>query len=178
MRVRCSVCRSSFPAERTTARYCSSACSQKAYRRRKSVSVSVRLKPHFTAKKANWETPQALFDELDVEFGFQFDLAADETNAKCDRFYTIEDDALNQPWEGVCWLNPPFGRGIELWLSRAVEAAQAGATVVVLVPARTDTIWWHDLVIPHAEIRFLRGRLQFEGAATSAPFPSAILVYR
>ena len=99
------------------------ACSQKAYRRRKSVSLSVRLKPHFTAKKATWETPQSLFDELDVEFGFQFDLAVDETNAKCDRFYTLEDDALKQPWEGVCWLNPPFGRGIELWLSRAVDAA-------------------------------------------------------
>ena len=77
------------------------ACSQKPYRRRKSVSLSVRLKPHFTAKKATWKTPQSLFDELDVEFGFQFDLAADETNAKCDRFYTLEDDALKQPCKQV-----------------------------------------------------------------------------
>ena len=177
IRAKCVVCRQGFAAERSSARYCSPACSQKAYRRRKSVSLSVRIKPHFSAKSASWETPQSLFDELNAEFGFEWDLAASAENAKCERFYTIDDDALSQPWKGVCWLNPPFGRGIELWLEKAVASAKEGATVVVLLPARTDTSWWHRFVMPNAEIRFLPGRLRFKGATSVAPFPSAILVF-
>ncbi len=132
----------------------------------------------FASKRTDWETPQELFDGLNAEFRFDLDVCASAENAKCRRFFTVEDDGLTQPWDSVCWLNPPYGRGMERWLRKAFHAAQNGALVVCLVPARTDTRWWHLYVVRSSEIRFLRGRLRFQGAANSAPFPSAVIVFR
>lgn len=125
-----------------------------------------------------WATPQDFFDGLDSEFGFTLDVCAADWNAKCDRYFTIEDDGLSQEWDGVVWMNPPYGREIGMWMAKAVESWRGGATVVCLVPARTDTAWWHDYAM-QGDIRFLRGRLKFigpEGVKSSAPFPSAVIV--
>jgi phage N-6-adenine-methyltransferase len=131
----------------------------------------------FSSQTDMWETPQDLFDELDREFGFTLDVCAVKSNAKCPRFFSPLEDGLAQTWEGVCWCNPPYGRKIGKWVQKAFESARRGATVVMLVPARTDTAWWHDYIQGYAEIRFLRGRLKFGGGANSAPFPSAIAVF-
>ena len=84
-------------------------------------------------------------------------------------------DGLKQEWVGVCWCNPPYGRGIGKWMKKAAEAS---AIVVCLVPARTDTKWFHEWVLNRAEIRFIRGRLHFNGSKNSAPFPSMLVIYR
>lgn len=86
-----------------------------------------------------------------------------------------EQNGLKQIWTGVCWCNPPYGRGIEKWMKKAYES---NATVVCLVPARTDTKWFHDFVLGKAEIRFIRGRLKFGNSKNSAPFPSMLVIYR
>ncbi len=140
----------------------------------------------FSSKAADWETPQELFDKLDAEFHFSLDVCATDENRKCEQFLTIEDDALKQAWMGVCWMNPPYGRKIGKWVQRARDAASVGsATVVCLLPARTDTAWWHDCIWDErldrpregVEVRLLRGRLKFSGHKCSAPFPSAIVVF-
>lgn len=123
-----------------------------------------------------WATPQAFFDVMNREFGFTLDVCATAENAKCSRYYTTSDDGLSQPWTGVCWMNPPYGREIGRWMKKAYEASRHGATVVCLVPARTDTAWWHDYAVK-GETRFLKGRLRFGEAKNSAPFPSAIIVF-
>jgi phage N-6-adenine-methyltransferase len=135
------------------------------------------LKVHFSSQTVEWATPQALFDDLDAEFGFETDVCATADNAKCPAFYTTEDDGLRQKWTGVCWMNPPYGRQIGDWVRKAYESAQAGAIVVSLVPARTDTKWWNQYCV-HGEIRFLEGRLKFGDGKQSAPFPSAIIIFR
>lgn len=125
-----------------------------------------------------WATPQATFDALHAEFGFNLDVCATPENTKCVRFFTKETDGLAQDWSGsVCWMNPPYGRGIAAWMEKAVQAWKNGATVVCLVPARTDTRWWHDYAM-QGEIRFIRGRLKFGSATENAPFPSAVVVFR
>ena len=131
-----------------------------------------------SSDRGDWETPQDFFDALDAEFGFTLDAAASPLNAKCARYWTEEDDALIQRWEGVVWCNPPYGRVVGDFVKKGFEEAQKGATVVMLLPARTDTRWWHDWVMRAAEIRLVRGRLRFVGAKSSAPFPSAVAVFR
>jgi phage N-6-adenine-methyltransferase len=133
---------------------------------------------HFSSKTETWETPQDFFDALDREFGFETDVCALPENAKCRRYFTPDVDGLKQTWRGVCWMNPPYGRVIAAWMKKAFESAQEGATVVALVPARTDTRWWHDYAKRSSEIRFVKGRLRFGDAAASAPFPSALVVFR
>ena len=130
-----------------------------------------------TGYRYDWETPPDLFACLDSEFGFDLDVCASSENSKCSRYLTIEDDALAHQWSGTCWMNPPFGRDIGRWVRKAYEEAQAGATVVCLLPCRTCTGWWHDYVMK-GEVRFLRGRLKFVGAPYNAPFPCAIVVFR
>ena len=129
----------------------------------------------------DWWTPQWVFDMLDQEFGFEIDVCASAENAKCERFFSREDNALDQEWAGVCWMNPPYGRsgdqGIYQWMQKARQSAQAGATVVCFVPARTDTLWWWDHAL-EGEIRFIKGRLKFSNAANSAPFPQAAVIFR
>jgi phage N-6-adenine-methyltransferase len=140
--------------------------------------VSDRLQSvHFLSRTDDWATPQATFDALDAEFGFTTDVCASPENAKCRHYYDRSQDGLKQDWAGVCWCNPPYGREIGRWLRRAYEASRAGATVVCLVPARTDTGWWHEYAM-RGEVRFLRGRLTFGGARNTAPFPSAVVVFR
>lgn len=130
---------------------------------------------HFSHNTDLWATPQDFFDDLNQEFHFETDVCALPDNAKCEKFYTPEQDGLKQEWTGVCWCNPPYGRQIAKWVEKA---AKSGATVVMLVPARTDTAWFHDWILPFAEVRFVRGRLKFGGAENSAPFPSMIVVFR
>ena len=131
----------------------------------------------FSSKTDMWETPQAFFDKLNERFNFELDVCASNDNAKCERFFTPEDDGLKQEWSGVCWMNPPYGRQIGHWMKKALESSKAGATVVCLVPARTCTTWWHDYA-EQGEYFFVRGRLRFGGAAHDAPFPSAVVVFR
>lgn len=119
-----------------------------------------------------------LFKILDDEFHFTLDACCSTKNAKCQRFFTKEDDGLRQDWEGIVWMNPPYGRMIGKWLEKAHNEAQKGCTVVALVPSRTDTDWWHRIAMKH-EVRFLKGRLYFRdqtGKSGRAPFPSAIVV--
>lgn len=124
-----------------------------------------------------WSTPQDFFDNLDAEFHFTCDVCALPENAKCARYYTPTDDGLTQRWSGVCWMNPPYGKVIGKWMQKAYESSiTGGATVVCLVPARTDTAWWHDYAM-RGEIRFIRGRLKFGSSKNSAPFPSAIVIF-
>ena len=132
---------------------------------------------HFSSATDLWATPQDLFDRLHARYGFETDVCATPENAKCPKFFTKADDGLAQQWSGVCWMNPPYGRQIGAWMAKAYRASQAGATVVCLVPARTDTAWWHDYAAKGA-VEFLRGRLKFGGHKNSAPFPSSIVVFR
>jgi len=128
----------------------------------------------------DWGTPQEFFDKLNEEFGFTLDVCARDWNNKCDNYFTKEDDALTQVWSGVCWMNPPYGRVLGKWMAKAAESWRSGATVVCLLPARTDTAWWHDFVM-QGDIRFIRGRLKFvsrDGAGQYAPFPSAVVVFK
>lgn len=124
-----------------------------------------------------WETPQDLFDKLNEEFRFEIDVCALPENAKCEKYFTPEQDGLAQEWDGVCWMNPPYGREIHKWIIKASMSARHGATVVCLVPARTDTKWWHEYVMNSAEIRLIKGRLKFGGSKQGAPFPSAIVIF-
>lgn len=132
---------------------------------------------HFKSDVHTWETPIELFRRLDAEFRFDLDVCALPATAKCDRYFTPTDNGLAQRWEGVCWMNPPYGRQIGHWMRKAFEESERGCTVVCLVPARTDTEWWHEYAL-RGEIRFLRGRLRFGEATSSAPFPSAIIIFR
>ena len=130
----------------------------------------------FTSNTDLWETPQYVFDTLDREFNFDIDVCAIKTNRKCDKYYTPAADGLSQEWKGVCWMNPPYGREIGKWIKKAYESSERGATVVCLLPARTDTKWWHDYCM-QGEIRLFKGRLKFGGSKNSAPFPSAIVIF-
>ena len=132
----------------------------------------------YSSQTDMWETPQDLFDDLDREFHFDFDVCAIPENAKCKKFYTPEQDGLRQPLDGTCWCNPPYGRDIGQWVMRALFASFGGATVVMLLPARTDTKWFHDYIYKRSEIRFVKGRLKFGNSKNSAPFPSMIVVFR
>lgn len=133
----------------------------------------------FTSARGDWATPQSFFDLVNAEFGFTLDSAASPMNAKTPTYYTEDDDGLAQPWPGVVWCNPPYGRGIDAWVRKGFEEAQNGSTVVMLIPARTDTGYWHDYVMRAAEVRLLRGRLVFGNgeARANAPFPSALVVF-
>jgi len=134
----------------------------------------------FSSATDLWETPQEFFDELDKEFHFTVDVCATPENAKCARYFTPEQDGLRQKWGGTVWCNPPYGRTVGQWVRKASQEAQEGATVVMLLHARTDTRWFHDYIYqqPNVEIRFVRGRLKFEGSRNNAPFPSMVVVFR
>lgn len=132
---------------------------------------------HFSSKSNEWATPQWLFDSLNREFHFTLDPCSTDENAKCSRHYTLAEDGLSQDWsEDVVFMNPPYGREIALWMEKAFLSGKQGATVVCLVPARTDTVWWHSFAI-RGEIRFLKGRLKFGDATSSAPFRSAVIIF-
>jgi phage N-6-adenine-methyltransferase len=134
---------------------------------------------HASSRTDQWATPQEFFDQLDEEFGFTLDACASVDNAKCDKFFTSDDDGLARDWgHGTVWVNPPYGRGVTgRWVEKAYRSSQDGATVVMLLPARTDTRWWHDWALK-GEVRFVRGRLRFGDGRAPAPFPSAVVVFR
>jgi site-specific DNA-methyltransferase (adenine-specific) len=132
---------------------------------------------HFSSKTDLWATPQDFFDRYNSIYNFTTDVCATAENAKCANYYTIATDGLNQTWAGTCWMNPPYGRTIKQWMRKAYESSLQGATVVCLVPARTDTAWWHDYAM-RGDIEFIRGRLKFGGHNNSAPFPSAVVVFK
>lgn len=134
-------------------------------------------KAMFSSATVEWPTPRDFFDKCAAEFGpFDLDPCATAENAKAARYYTKHDDGLAQSWTGRVWMNPPYGRTISAWMRKAYEESLKGAVVVCLVPARTDTAWWHDYAAK-GKVRFLRGRLKFEGAKANAPFPSALVVF-
>lgn len=134
----------------------------------------------FSSKSDNWETPQWFFDELNSEFNFTLDPCADEFNHKCDKWFSKQDDGLEQSWKSeTVFCNPPYGRDIKKWIKKASEEAQDNTTtVVLLIPARTDTTYFHDYIYGKAEIRFIRGRLKFGNNKNSAPFPSMVVIFR
>lgn len=138
-------------------------------------------KSMFTSNTAEWATPQAFFDKLNEEFHFTLDPCATSENAKCVRYFTKEQDGLAQSWQGECvFCNPPYGREIGKWVAKAFAETAIGVntTVVMLIPARTDTAYFHDFIYGNAEIRFIRGRLHFNESKSAAPFPSMIVVMR
>lgn len=131
----------------------------------------------FSSKNVVWETPRALFNRLDAVFRFTLDVCATPDNAKCRQFFSETDDGLAQEWTGTCWMNPPYGRTIGQWVKKALDSSiRGGATVVCLLPARTDTAWWHDYCMA-GTIAFIRGRLKFGGSKNSTPFPSAVVAF-
>jgi len=133
---------------------------------------------HYSSKTIEWETPQWLFDELNAEFNFVLDVCATLDNTKCKYYYTKENNGLEGIWGGTCWMNPPYGREIGKWVKKAYEESKKGCCkVVCLLPARTDTRWFHDYIYNKAEIRFIKGRLKFGGSKNSAPFPSMLVIF-
>ncbi len=131
----------------------------------------------FSSARLNWATPLAFYQNLDREFNFQVDVCASAENTKCSMYYK-DAEGLTRAWASPAFMNPPYGREISKWVKKAYEESLQGVTVVCLVPSRTDTAWWHDYIMRASEIRFIRGRLHFDGYTTGAPFPSAIIVFR
>jgi phage N-6-adenine-methyltransferase len=141
-----------------------------------------------------WATPTAYFQSLTGEFPFTLDVCALASSAKAPLWYgpdhtdATKQDGLVQDWAGDAgtgpvWMNPPYGRGIGVWMEKAVAESDKGATVVCLVPARTDTAWFQDTALARqamgrAEIRFIRGRLKFGTAKDPAPFPNCLVIFR
>ena len=152
--------------------FCSDACRQRAHVRRHAKRRPV----YFSRESDEWSTPRDRWDEWNAEFGFTLDAAATAGNALCADFYTMEDDGLSQEWTGNVWCNPPYS-AVGKWMEKAYDTSLTGATCVLLVPARTDTRWWHQWAV-RGEIRFIKGRLKFGSATTSAPFPSALIIFR
>lgn len=122
----------------------------------------------FSSLRLDWQTPKEVYEELDREFGFDFDPCPHKSCF----------DGLSLEWGQSNFVNPPYGREIGKWLKKGFAEWEKGKTVVFLIPSRTDTIWWHDYVMKATEIRFIKGRLKFDGQKNSAPFPSAIIVFQ
>ena len=143
----------------------------------------------FSSASAEWETPDDVFKPLNEEFGFTLDPCCTRENHKCPKFYTKDEDGLKHSWGSeIVFVNPPYGHEIEKWIRKSFHESRRGALVVMLIPARTDTRWWHDYCMK-GEVRFIKGRIHFinrtlpsyNGVHTKtspAPFPSAIVVFR
>ena len=129
-----------------------------------------------TSNTAEWGTPQWLFDQLNAEFHFDLDPCCTHENAKCEKHFTKSENGLEQEWSGfTVYCNPPYGREIGKWVKKAHDSR---CLTVMLLPARTDTSWFHDYIYGTAEIRFLRGRLYFNDGNGRAPFPNMIVIFR
>lgn len=133
----------------------------------------------FSSKTDQWATPQWFYDELNKEFNFNLDPCADETNYKCEKYFNKEQNGLRQDWGGQrVFCNPPYGREIGKWVQKAHDESKKPETLVVmLIPARTDTKWFHEYIYQKAAIRFLMGRLKFGDSKNSAPFPSMVVIF-
>lgn len=134
----------------------------------------------YSSKTDKWATPQTFFDELNREFDFNLDPCADATNHKCEKYFTEEENGLLQDWGGCrVFCNPPYGSSIKDWVAKCYHEGHKEETLVVLlIPARTDTTYFHDYIEHRAEIRFVRGRLKFGDSKTGAPFPSMVVIFR
>lgn len=134
----------------------------------------------FSSKTDEWATPQDFFDKLNTEFNFTLDPCADDNNHKCKKYFTKKEDGLLQDWGGeTVFCNPPYGREIYKWVEKCYNEGRKESTVVVLlIPARTDTKYFHDFIIHRTEIRFVKSRLKFGSGKNSAPFPSMVVVFR
>ncbi len=128
---------------------------------------------HFSSQRLDWQTPRAVYEALDAEFGFN-----DDPCPVVDPEFCLRQDGLCRDWGTVTFCNPPYGTEIGKWVSKAYQQWRQGKTVVLLIPSRTDTRWWHGYVMKATEIRFIEGRLKFGDATTSAPFPSCIVVFQ
>lgn len=134
----------------------------------------------FSSDKMDWGTPRDLYESLDKEFNFSYDLCALPYNTKCTFYFSPDQDSMKQDWhkiDGYCWLNPPYGRDIIKWIKKAYEESLIGAKIVILIPSRTDTKYWHKYCMKSSHIRFIEGRVKFEGAKDVAPFPSALIIF-
>ncbi len=136
-----------------------------------------------SSKDMDWETPQDFFDKLNEEFHFTLDPCATSKTAKCNKYYTKENNGLIQDWgDNIVFCNPPYGSEIKKWVKKCYEESKnPNATIVMLIPARTDTAYFHDYIYNKAEIRFIKGRLKFNGnqkGSGSAPFPSMIVIFK
>jgi len=132
---------------------------------------------HFSSKTDLWSTPESFYQKQNEIYNFTLDPCCTTENRKCEKHYTIDDDGLAQDWgRETVWMNPPYGREIKAWMKKAYESSLLGATVVCLVPSRTDTVWWHEYAMK-GEIEFIKGMLKFGDAKNSAPFPSALVVF-
>lgn len=135
----------------------------------------------FSSKTEMWATPQLFFNECNKEFNFDVDVCAVESNAKCKEYFSPEQDGLQMSWGGYknVWCNPPYGRGMEKWIEKAYNTnKEFHNTIVMLLPARTDTIAFHKFIYNHAEIRFIKGRLKFNDGKNPAPFPSMLVIFK
>jgi|TARA_R110002110_G_scaffold222972_1_gene436845 phage N-6-adenine-methyltransferase len=135
----------------------------------------------FSSKSLEWATPQHFFDQLEATFGeFTLDPCTNDSNYKVKNRFTETEDGLKQDWSGnKVFMNPPYGRVIKHWIKKAYEEGQKEETMVVaLIPARTDTRYWHDYVMKAHAIYFVKGRLKFGNGENSAPFPSAVIVFK
>jgi len=133
---------------------------------------------HFSSKNNEWTTPSELYESLNRLFNFTLDPCCTKDNAKCERHFTIAEDGLSQDWsKDRVYMNPPYGRQIGGWIEKAYKESLKGAIVVCLIPARTDTKYWHNYIFGKAQVFFLRGRVKFGDGKNSAPFPSAIVIY-
>lgn len=135
-----------------------------------------------SSKSNEWSTPNYLFNKLDKEFQFDLDVAATGDNAKCEKFYDSESNGLSKDWHKesftACWMNPPYGGNTRQWIKKAHLESTLGAIIVCLIVSSTDRSYWHDYIFPFAsEIRFLRGRIAFGKAKSTAPFASAIVIF-
>jgi len=129
----------------------------------------------YSSERPDWETPADLFQKLHEEFKFNLDVCATAANAKVSKFFDIKADGLKQDWRKYrCWMNPPYGRGIDQWVKKAYESR---TLCVCLLPVRSDTRWWHNFVMKSHEIRLLTRRLSFAGSNNKAPFPAAIVIF-
>ena len=132
---------------------------------------------HFSSKSNEWTTPIDFYNKLNNEFNFTLDPCCTKDNAKCKKFYTKDDDGLSKDWSNeIVFMNPPYGREIKHWIKKAYNESLKGGLIVCLIPARTDTAYWHDYCMK-GTIRFIRGRLKFNNK-NSAPFPSAVVIFR
>lgn len=128
-------------------------------------------------RRTDWETPPEIFEPLDREFHFGLDVCASTENRKCSKFYSIEENSLAQPWQGICWMNPPYGKNMQWWIQKAYDSAKSGqATVVCLIPVRSNNEWWSLCI--QGEIWFVRKKIKFVGADSDLMVPSAIVVFR
>lgn len=144
-------------------------------------------KVHFQSGNKEWETPDTLFQPLKKEFNIVVDVCATADNTKCKAYFDKKINGLTASWgvsneisvgKAACWMNPPYGRGIDKWVKKAYDESLKGVTTVALLPARTDTSWFHNYIHNKNEVRFLKGRVKFVDAPSTAPFPSMIVIFK